>query len=84
MFGVLTYMFGAVGLFLLSRTHVGGWGFMLAGVIWLAAFFLMLGDAMQPWAGFLQRVAETILWLAVLFIAFRMTDMTPETRAADA
>lgn len=77
LFGVLTYMLAAVGLFLLSLApslfRTGRTGFMIAGFLWLAAFFLMLDPGLQPWTGLMQRVAESILWLAVLYIAFRMT-----------
>ena len=77
LFGILTYMLAAVGLFLLSRapslSSAGRAGFMAAGLLWLAAFFLMLAPGLQPWSGLMQRAAETILWLAVLYIAFRMT-----------
>lgn len=83
LFAVLTYMLAAVGLFLLSRapslTTLARTGFTVTGIAWLAAFFLMLDQALQPWAGLMQRVAEMILWLAVLFIAFRMTKPAANT-----
>lgn len=76
LFGVVTYFGAAVGLVLMSRapslSKSASTGFVIAGVLWLAVFVLMLEPALAPWRGFLQRVAEAILWGVVLFIAWRM------------
>lgn len=73
---VVTYFGAGVGLFLLSRAPVlkgaAKAGFVIAAIAWMAVFMLMLEPALSAWRGLFQRIAEVILWTAVLFIAWRM------------
>ena len=81
--GFLTYVGAGIGLILLSRASSLGRGaragFVFAGGLWLGTFFLMVEPAFAPWRGLLQRIVEAILWLAFLFIAWRMM---PDGRSA--
>lgn len=81
LFGLVTYMVAAVGLFMLSRARslgtVGKYLIVLAGLIWLSAFFMMVDPTFAPWRGLLQRLAEVVFGSVVLFMALRM--LNPDT-----
>ena len=74
--GVVTYFAAAVGLFLLSfhsrLTATGRLFFGVAAISWLGLFILMLVPALSPVRGLLQRLADAVLWLSVLLVAWRM------------
>lgn len=79
---LFTYIAAGVGFFLLARApklgKAASRGFVLGGVFWLAAFALMLEPAFSGWAGLLQRLAEMVLWITLLFIAWRMLEAGSE------
>lgn len=74
--GLLTYFSAAMGFFLLSfHRHLRRSGRLflrVAGLAWLGLFVLMLAPEFSPVRGLLQRIAEGILWVAVLLIAWRL------------
>jgi hypothetical protein len=74
--GLVTYVSAAPAFFLLSlhrRLSLGGKLFLrVASIAWLGLFALMLAPELAPVRGLLQRTAEAILWVSVLFIAWRM------------
>lgn len=74
--GLATYLAAAVAFFLLSfhsRLSIGGrWYLRVATVAWLVLFVLMLVPELASIRGLLQRVADGLLWITVLLIAWRM------------
>ena len=76
--GVTTYLAAAVGYFLLSfhcRLGVSArWLLRGAAFAWLALFVLMLAPELAAARGWLQRVADAILWAVVLMVAWRLLE----------
>jgi hypothetical membrane protein len=74
--GLVTYLAASVAFFLLSfhsRLAAGGRRFLrIAALAWLGLFVLMLVPELAPIRGLLQRVADAILWITVLLVAWRM------------
>lgn len=81
--GLLTYFPCALALVLLSFAPrlSSGWRLFLliAGVSWLILFVAMLQPEAIPIRGLLQRVADALLAVSVLIIAWRMLGNTPVT-----
>lgn len=86
MLGLVTYFAAAVAFFLLSfhsRLSAGvRWYLRGAAVAWLGLFLFMLVPELAPIRGLLQRVADGLLWIAVLLIAWRMLVPADGTSAA--
>ncbi|MFT3805320.1 DUF998 domain-containing protein [Arenimonas sp.] len=82
--GVGTYFPAALGLFLLSYapglSTVGKIFFRVAAIAWLLLFLLMLMPELAPVRGLLQRIADGLLGMAVLLIAWHMLGPTPQNR----
>lgn len=72
--GVSTYAAGALGLFLLSfHPALAGRGrgfFRAAAIAWIVLFVAMLQPELAAWRGLLQRVADLLLGIAVLVMAW--------------
>jgi hypothetical membrane protein len=76
--GVGTYAAAAAAYFLLSFHRCLGasarWLLRGAAVAWIALFVLMLAPELAAARGWLQRVADAILWAVVLLVAWRLLD----------
>ena len=76
--GLMTYIAGGAGLFLMASCNTLGRaakaGLIAGGLAWCLSFALMPEPALTEWRGLLQRISEIVFWLVVLFIAFRLTD----------
>lgn len=74
--GLVTYFAAAGGFFLLSfhsgLGRGGRWYFRGASVAWLGLFVLMLVPELAPIRGLLQRIADGLLWIGILFVAWGM------------
>jgi hypothetical membrane protein len=72
--GLVTYFAAAAGFFLLSFHSrlglTGKWYFRVASVAWLGLFLFMLFPEFAPIRGLLQRMADGLLWVGVLVIAW--------------
>ena len=74
--GLVTYLSTLVGLVLLSftpglpRLRRAGW--IVLAVLWLTLFALMLDESLMPWRGLLQRLAEWLVYGALLACAWRL------------
>lgn len=75
--GVVTYFAAAAGFFLLSfHSRLGPrgrWYFRVASVAWLGLFVFMLLPELAPVRGLLQRIADGLLWVGILLIAWQGT-----------
>jgi hypothetical membrane protein len=84
--GLVTYFVAALAFFLLSfhsRLSLRGrWYFRVASVAWLGLFVFMLLPEFAPVRGLLQRIADGILWVGVLLIAWRFVVASGLTPAA--
>jgi hypothetical membrane protein len=84
--GLVTYLAAAVAFFLLSfhsRLTAGGrWYLRVAAVAWVGLFVLMLVPELASIRGLLQRVADGLLWITVLLVAWRMLAPAEGTSAA--
>ena len=73
----VTYIFTAVGLVLLasSTKSPGRVRVLLVGlaVVWLTLFTIMLDSSLEPWRGLLQRLAEWIVYGALLILAWKLS-----------
>ncbi len=75
-FGLVTYFAGAFGIYLLSfaqqieKQVVAKNIFRFCAVVFLFLFFLMLNGDMQPIRGVLQRIADGLLGVVILLIAW--------------
>lgn len=85
LFGVTTYSAGALGLFLLSfapplRTSHALSRLCLrgSGLLFIALFALMLDPGLVHVRGLLQRVADALLGLSLLVIAWRIVTPIPD------
>lgn len=76
--GLVTYLSGGAGIFLMascnSLTVFARTGLVLGGIAWSLSFVLMPEPMLADWRGLLQRIAETVMWLVMLFIAFGLVD----------
>lgn len=84
--GLVTYLAAAAAFFLLSF-HVllsarGRSYLRFAAVAWLGLFVLMLVPELASIRGMLQRVADGLLWITVLLVAWRMLAPADGTLAA--
>lgn len=83
--GLVTSLATGAGIFLMASAStistLARTGLILGGIIWSLTFVLMPEPALVEWRGFLQRIAETVLWLVVLYIAFALTSETVEEDA---
>lgn len=73
--GLLTYLTAGAALFMMATTQLlrpaMRAAFVFAGIAWLTAFFLMAEPSFASWRGLSQRVAESILWISLLYIAWQ-------------
>src|SRR5690606_21376537 len=82
--GLVTYLAGGAGIFLMASgsalSMFAKASLILGGIVWSLSFVLMPEPILEDWRGLLQRVAESVLWLVVLFIAFGLTDAESATK----
>lgn len=83
--GLVTYFAAAAGFFLLSfhsrLSFAGRWYFRGASVAWLGLFVFMLSPELAPIRGLLQRIADGLLWVGVLLIAWGIVAPANRTSA---
>ncbi len=79
--GVLTYPAGGLGFVLLATAPGISAGvratLAVAGVVWLGLFGLMVDPAFAEVRGLLQRIAEAMLYVVIVLIAWKMLAPAP-------
>lgn len=79
--GIFTYLGTAVALFMLTGSgqivarYRVLWGFV--GAFWLAMFLAMGAPELSQWRGLAQRLAEWVLYPALLIAAWRIAGSDP-------